>query len=234
MTVKNIFQEIKDDSNHDEFVKFSRGEFKNRYLINSKKQANKYAIKTSYEFANFLVKSCLKHVDDSVKITGLIATTLDLKDVIDFDISKISQFQGVKKYIINTTAKRDSIISLIDKYPRAFFAISFKGNDFDLKIKNKSPQSGKPKGGEDEPKVDFCTLKTDDKKILDEFFFDTGVDFKEIKINHTILVKNIIYPKDINGLKPAEIREQSKREGIITRNINIDGKIIKKDIHFIC
>jgi hypothetical protein len=64
------------------------------------------------------------------------------------------------------------------------------------------------------------------------FLFDSE-DFKEIKINHTIIVNEIIYPENIKELKPAEIREQSKRKGIIKRIINKDGSKEIKEAEFV-
>ncbi len=233
MIIEKIFNGNFDSEIHNDFIKFSRGEFKDRYLIDAKKQANKWAVKTSCEFSNFLVRSCISKCKNSVNVSGIIATTLDLKKDIKFEVSKISQFQGVKKYIISTNVNSIDLIDLMDKYPRAFFALSFKNNDFELKIKAKPPKSGKSGKDEEEIKADFCTLKTNDDKILNDFFFDTGINFKEAKINHTVKIENIIYPKNIDGMKPAEIRENSKRQGVLVRNICIDGNITKKEAKFI-
>jgi hypothetical protein len=223
MIIRKIFEGDFDSEVHSDFVKFSRGEFKNKYLIDAKKQASKWTIKAGSEFANFLVKSCLNYSENSIKATGIIATTSDLKGDISFDISKVSQFQGVKKYVINCEIKTKELIELMNKFPRAFYALSFSGTDFDLKIKAKAPKSGKHGKEDEEIKADFCTIKTNDKKILDEFFFDCGLDWKEIKISHTIKINNIVYPKDMDKMSPIQVRENSKREGVLVRYITIDG-----------
>ena len=64
--------------------------------------------------------------------------------------------------------------------------------------------------------------KTTDKNFVDELFFGVR-DFNEVSISHQINVKEIIYPEDMDSLKPLEIREQSKRGGILIRNIRVDG-----------
>ncbi|MDD2444571.1 MAG: hypothetical protein PHX15_00610 [Candidatus Nanoarchaeia archaeon] len=234
MIIQNIFEGDFNDEVHNDFIKFSRGEFKDRYLIEAKKQTNKWSIKTSFEFTNSFVKSCLEKEKNTFKVTGIISTTLDIKDDIPFEISKVSQFQGVKKYIINTEVKSEEILNLIKKYPRVFFALSFKGKDFELKVKAKPPKSGSSnKKDDEETKADFCTLKTDDKDLLNQIFFDVGLNWKEAKINHTIKVENIIYPNDMDKLKPAQVRELSKREGILIRNITLDDKKQVKEAKFI-
>ena len=180
-----------------------------------------------------MVKSCLLHSKESIKASGIISTTLELRGDITFDISKVSQFQGVKKYIINSEIKTKELLTLMEKYPKAFYALSFKEDKFDLKIKAKSPKSGKSDKDSEEVKANFCTLKTTNKEILDKIFFDIGLDFKEVKVNHTLKIEKIVYPKGYEKMSPAEIRENSKREGILIRNITIDGKKESKEAKFI-
>jgi hypothetical protein len=233
MITKKIFEGIFDEEVHSDFMKFSRGEFKDKYLINAKKQSNKWAIKTGHEFANNFVKSGLTKCEGKIKVTGIIATTLDIKEEMNFNIEKISNFQGVKKYIINTEIEPSNIINLIDKYPRVFFALSFSNSDMDIKIKAKPPKSSKPGKGDEDVKADFCTIKTSKKEVIEELFFDVGLDWKEISINHIIKINDIIYPEDMEKLKPAEVREKAKRKGILIRKIIIDGKEQTKQAEFI-
>ena len=203
-------------------------------MIEAKKQANRWSIKTSFEFTNSFVKSCMEKEKSIFKVTGIISTTLDIKNEIPFEISKVSQFQGVKKYTINTDVKSEDVLILMKKYPRVFFALSFKGKDFELKIKAKPPKSSSSNKKDDEEiKADFCTLKTDDKNLLNQIFFDVGLNWKGAKINHTIKVENIIYPDNIDKLNPAQVRELSKREGILIRNISLDDKKQTKEVKFI-
>ena len=59
------------------------------------------------------------------------------------------------------------------------------------------------------------------------------LDWQEISINHTIEITDIVYPDDVENLKPVEIREQSKRKGIITRKIIADGKETINEAKFV-
>ncbi len=220
--MKKIFDSVFDEEVHSDFLKFGRGEYKNKYLIDGKKQAKKWAIKTGAEYANFLVRKCLEKIDGSVDIKGVIISTSDLRDEINFEIKKVSNFQGVRKHVIESNVESSQILDLMEKYPRVFFALSFSGDNFVLKIKPKGPKSEK-KGKDDEgPVVDFCSLKTENQEIIDELFFGVG-DFKEVFVSHTINVTDIVYPANVESLKPAEIREIAKRKGIVIRNVNADG-----------
>src|SRR3989344_2525454 len=181
--IAKIFSGEFDSEVHSDFVKFSRGVFENRYLLEGKKQKDKWGVKTSSEFANFLVRRCLEKFGGRFDFKGAIIYT---------------------------------------KYLKAFYALSFSGNGFELKIKAKPPKSGKPgKKGEDEPKADFCSLKTSDLEIIKDLFFDFS-SFKEIRIKHTLEIRDIEIPK--NYKTPEEMRELAKRKGVVKRFIDVDGQ----------
>ena len=98
--VKKVFENNIDDSVHLQFKKFSKGEFRDRALIRAKQSKEKYTINTSAEFANELVNEMAKKLGSSkTNITGVIVSTLDLKDKIEY--TDIKQFQGVKRYFID-------------------------------------------------------------------------------------------------------------------------------------
>lgn len=227
--LKRIFSGKSDEEVHGEFIKFSRGVFDNRYLIEAKKQKDKWNIKTGYEFANFLVRKCLEKINGEIDISGIIVFTGSLEDS-KVPIERVKQFMGIKQYIINAKVNASDVLNLMNKYPKAFFALSLKFGDGELKIKAKAPKSAKPSNKEDkEVKADFCSLKTNDQGIIDDLFFDFH-DFNEIKIKHSLNIQEVIIPKGIDD--PVKMREMSKRKGKIIREINVDGRVEKKEVEF--
>jgi len=233
MIIKKIFNNVFDDEVHSDFLKFGKGEFQDKYLIEAKKQKDKWTIKTGSEFANHFVKMLLKDVSGTIPIRGVIVTTLKLENEIGFPIKKVGNFQGVRKIEIDTEVSPKEILGLIEKYPKIFFALSFSANGNELKIKPKSPKSAKPSGnGDKEVKAEFCSLKTSDSFFVKEIFFDFP-DFKEISIRHIIKVNEVIYPANVTSLKPEEIRLQSKRKGVVVRNILIDGRNEVREAGFV-
>ena len=230
--MKKIFDGVFDDEVHANFLKFGRGEYKNKYLLEGKRQAKKWAIKAGAEYANLLVRKCLEKMGDSAEVKGVIVSTRDLRDEISFDIEKVKNFQGVRKHVINGEVNPAQIFELMDKYPKAFFALTFKGEGFVLKIKPKAPASGK-KGKDDEgPVADFCSLKTEDRGIIDYLFFGIG-DFSEVKVRHQINVTDIVYPANMEELKPTEVRELAKRKGVVIRTATVDGKEQVSEANFV-
>ena len=226
--IKKIFDNQIDNSIHLQFQKFSKGEFRNRALIEAKKSKSGYKIKTSAEFANELVKTMAKKLGErKTQVIGAIISTSDLKNEIKF--KEIKQFQGVKKYVMDSEMSGKEIIELLEKFPKTFFALSFSVGDDVLKIKAKSPKSGKPGKEKEEIKVDFCSLKTSDSEIGKSFVFEKP-DFNNALIKHIFLIEKIEIPGELKNSKDfAMIREKSKRIGKIIRIANIDGKEEKSE-----
>lgn len=229
MTIKKIFNKVFDEGVHSDFLKFGKGEFKDKYLVDGKKQADKWVIKTGPEFANHLVKMGVEKTSGKIKVTGVIVSTMQM----DISISNgLKQFMGIKQYKIDSEIEASKILEIMGKYPRAFFALSFSLPDYELKIKAKAPKSAKPSTSEKEPKAEFCSLKTNDFNVVKELFFDYPNFNKEIAVKHIVKIDQIVYPKDFAKMKPEDVREQSKRKGIIIREIVADGKPVKSEASF--
>ena len=233
MVMKKIFDGVFDAEVHANFLKFGRGEYKGKYLLEGKRQAKNWAIKAGAEYANLLTRKCLEKVGGAVEVKGVIVSTLDLREEIGFEIFKVSNFQGVRKHVVDTEVEPEQIFELMEKYPKAFFALTFNGEGFVLKIKPKAPTSGKPgKEKEAGPVADFCSLKTGDRGIIDYLFFGVG-DFNEVKVKHQINVRDIIYPANMEELKPTEVRELAKRKGVVIRSVNADGIVKTSEAEFV-
>lgn len=232
--MESLFQKIalgkRDEDVHREFVKFSKGTFERRFLIGGKKKKHEWIVKTGPEFANYLIRACLENSTMPLEMQGVIVSTFDMRKDISFPIEHVKQFMGIKQLVLNTRIEPKVLLSLMEKYPKAFYALSFSTSDMDLKIKPKIPKSAKPAASkEKEQSANFCTLKTSDAKIIHALFFDFP-EFNEIKISHTIQITEITLPKDEQD--PVKIRENAKRKGVIIRNIILDGKVIKREIPF--
>ncbi len=221
-----------DEEVHLQFQKFSRGEFRNRALISVKKTGKKCTINTSAEFANELVREVAKKLgSEKAKITGAVVSTSDLKGELEF--REIKQFQGVKRYLIDQEMSGNEILGLLDKFPKAFFALSFSTGETVLKIKPKAPKSGKPGSkGDAPPKADFCKVVTTDPSIGNEFIFENG-NFKKAEVRHTFFIDEIVIPPELKNEKDyAKVREGAIRKGRIVREADIDGKKMKEERNF--
>jgi hypothetical protein len=232
--IKKIFSGNVDESVHSQFQKFSKGTFVNRALIEARKSGKKYTIKTSSEFANELVRMMAERLGgEKTLIKGAIVSTSDLKE--ELQPKEIKQFQGVKRYLIEKEMSGEEILGLMERLPKAFFALTFSHPETgeSLKIKPKAPKSGKGGKKNEKPKADFCTLKTSDENILRDFVFETN-DFKKIEIIHTYVIDEVIIPEDLKNEEDfSKVREGALRKGKILREAEIEGRIIKTEKDFV-
>tara|TARA_Y100000310_G_C20521574_1_gene733957 strand:- start:238 stop:939 length:702 start_codon:yes stop_codon:yes gene_type:complete len=227
--IKKIFDGEIDGDVHLQFQKFSKGEFKDRAVIKASQSKGKFTILTTSEFANELVKIVAEKLGDmKTNVSGAIVSTLDMTNEIEFKEKK--QFQGVKRYILDTEMFGKDILELIKKFPKAFFGLSFnvEKDGTILKIKPKSPKSGKPGKSGEKPKADFCRLVTYDEILGKSFVFEDS-NFKKAEISHDFIIEKIIFPEGEKDY--SKIRENAKRQGKIVRKAEIDGeeKITEKE-----
>ena len=232
MFIKKIFEDKVDNLVHLQFQKFSKGSFKNKAIVKASNSKGNYKIATSYEYANDLVRMVAEKLGtNKTKITGGGITTFDLTGKLNFKDKK--QFMGVKQYVLDNEMTGKEILDLLNKFPFAFMALSFKIDGTELKIKPKAPKSAKPSTkGDARPNPDFCKLNTTDKNLVKNILFDINLDeFKKAEISHEFLIKDLILPK---GEKDSsKIRELTQRKGVIFRKTNVDEKETIKEKNFV-
>lgn len=228
--IKKIFDGNIDELVHLQFERFGRGEYRDKAVIIARNVKGVYNIATTPEFANEFVRGMAEKLGSGkTKVTGIVVSTRDLTGELDFKDKK--QFMGVKQYIMDGEMSGQEIISLMDKFPRCFFGLSFSVNGSELKIKPKAPKSAKPSTkSEEKPKADFCKLKTQDSGLAHGVLFDTK-EFKRAEVKHLFVIKDIILPKGVSD--PRELREMAKRKGKIVREITVDGVTVKEEKEFL-
>jgi hypothetical protein len=77
MIIKKIF-EARWMEVHADFLKFGRGDYKNKYLIEAKKQKDKFVIKTD-QICELPCKKGLEKAQGKLMISGVIVSTLDIE-----------------------------------------------------------------------------------------------------------------------------------------------------------
>ncbi len=215
-----------DELAHLHFEKFSRGVFKDRAIVQCKSSAKGYSIATTYEYANEFVRYFAEKLGDGkTNVEGVIVSTNKLPASIKYN--KVSQFMGVKKYVIGGEMSGRQIVQICDATPRAFLGLSFAFDGNELKIKQKAPKSAKPSNSDGTgPKVDFCKIKTKDSEIVKDLFFDID-GFKQAEAKHIFLIEDIEIPS--NESDPIKMRERAIRKGKLVREIVADGMSKKNE-----
>ena len=240
--IKKIFkQEAEEDRLvHQQFQKFSKGEFPDRAMVRIKNSNGKFTISTTAEYGKDLVMNLAEKLgEDKTQVTGALVSALKLDDA-GFEYIEKKSAIGVNKYLIDSEMSGTEILELCEKANKAFFGLSFSVGDDELKIKSKSPKSGKgasskKKEGE-KAKIDFCKLKTKDANLVKTLLLDDETNFKKIEIKHMFKVEDIVISDELKkgaGNDFAKIREDAQRKGKIIRNIDIDGQTLTKESEFL-
>lgn len=225
--IKKMWQNEVDETVHTPFIRFSRGRFENRFVINISKNG-KCKLSSSFELVNTLV-TFISSLASLVRVTGIILTRENPDELfkqtgIDATFRKKSK---VFEANIDAELTREQIEKIAEK--AYFMLVDCSAEGIELKTKKKLPRP--PKSGAEKSNDKFCVLEADIKywpQMREEFAFDLQ-DFKKAHISHIIEINDITLPK---GEKDFEkIRLNAKRKGRIIRQITADGKekISEKD-----
>ncbi len=225
MFIKKIFQGKSDETVHRQFVRFSKGQFDRRAVINVRRNSA-IKITTSFELANDLV-IFISSLAKWFKVQGIL-----------FNKEEIPNLKGKKKkgLFVYDIAKEISGEELKNLASKSYHALLDCVSDMgiDLKIKKRLPKPGKKSKAKADEK--FCQLNLDIKywpQVQNEFLFDLPPETKKAHIEHSYIIKEIRIPKELEKEKDFEkIRLGAKRVGKIIRKAVVDKKEIIKEKEF--
>ncbi len=230
--IRKIAEGKTDEWTKRQFVRYGKGAYEQKALLQITKGKSGNSISSSFEFAPDFAYSLAETIKGKVHVTGGIITTQKLTDedaCVPF--SGMKQFAGVKTYLIDTELTKEQIQSLFEKYFSAQILLSFKTEMGELKTKVKNPKSSKQSAaGENAelPKVDFCSFKTKDMSIVDDYAFDMPKDFTKAFVMHTFDIEDLTIPKEYEK-DFALARLYAIRKGKLIREIHVGEKKIVKE-----
>ena len=227
--IKKIFDGKIDERVHQQFVRFGKGEYSGRAALKCSKTA-KIKLGGSFEYANDFVEFVAE--SGGGKVSGIVLTKNDISDIMSQNnVKGNSETKKGGMFYENNIEEQElneSIIKIL--VDNSYFALlDIDGQGFSLKTKKKLPKPGK--SGESKIDDKFCVLEQELKywpRVKQVFFWDT-LDFKKARVIHTYSIAELLLPQ---GEKDFEkIRVLTKRKGIITRKIEVDGQAreIKKE-----
>ena len=226
--IRRIWQDKADNSAHSQFIRFSKGIYQNRAAISISRN-EKCKLTGSYELANDLVNFVFS-LKNSFKVNGILLTRESPANLLkELGIkSEIKKKARLYESLIDSELNSEQVKKISEIAYYMLFECS--SDNITLKMKKKLPRSVK----EGKEKVDdkFCILEAGSgffEKIKEEFAFGLG-DFKKVKIRHHFEIKDIILPKDEKDFEMMRLK--AKRKGKLTREIEINGEIIKQEKQF--
>ncbi len=215
--IKKIFLGKEDESVHKQFVRFGKGIYGRRALLNLWKTKN-IKVKSSFEYANDFV----------LFVAGLGEVSFSGNVWSKEQLPELSGKKKESKWIYEVSNFPSKKIKEIASNVYSFL-LNGDGNGIKLRIKNKLPKPGKSEGKIDDK---FCQMELDEKyfnAVKEDFLWDLP-ECKKASVEHTFIIKDIITPKGETDY--AKIREMAKRKGKIVRITNVDGKEMKTEKDF--
>ena len=216
--IKKIFFNDVDEDVHRQFIRFGKGEYNRRALLNLWKTKS-VKIKGSFEWTNDFTTFVADLGD--VKFNGSIWSKNEISE-----LGAGKKKEGKWIYEVKDIGSDD-----VRKYENEVycFLLNGDGEGIKLRIKAKLPKPGK---GEDKIDDKFCQMELDEKfyeKAKEEFFWDFP-NAKKISVEHRFIINEIVMPQGEKDF--AKIREMAKRKGKIVRTGDVDGQKVVKEINF--
>jgi len=227
--IKKIW-EGKGEEAHYQFVRFSKGRFEGRAVLNLWR-TGKIKLRGSFEWANDFVVMASELIDKA-RISGIVLSKENLSDMMsqnNIQGNSESKKKGLfyKNNIEGQELTNEQIKKLVENSYTCLLDI--EGTDIVLKTKKKLPKPGKSEGKVDDK---FCHLELDLKYwpvIKEAFKFP---ECKKCKVSHIFEIEQIILP-ETDEKDFAKIRELAKRRGKIIRKINVDSRESEEEVEFV-
>ena len=220
--MNRLFIGKSDEHVHRQFVRFGKGLYDYRALINfARGKQNK--VSGSFEYTNDFVLF-LATILPTVQLSGVILS----KDPIT-GFGPSAKKSGIYQTEINKEVTSQQIRDILGKCYNILVDVSAPG--VELKSKRKLPKPGK--SGEGKVDNKFCVLVIDEKyvpKAMEFFFTYVSPNTKRVKTRYAIKVEDIIAPESEKDFE--KVRLMAKRKGTITRISEVDKKEEKKEIEF--
>ncbi|MHA1363550.1 MAG: hypothetical protein ACTSP1_13615 [Candidatus Freyarchaeota archaeon] len=231
-----------DDAVHRRFIKFSTGEFEGPTIkVNVKKSVIDF--RASFDYQDFVLEFIINRVPD-VECTakGNIFSSQDISEELKrFGIKKVKKSRLVYKAAVRNTLSSKQLRELyasIGGHSTFLLSVQPASDSWKISMKANFP---KPMAEPKDP-TSFCkgTIERSEEnlqalieELAPDFMDEVSLPFKSLKLTNVYHIEEIIFPENKEKLTPKEIRAQSKRKGVLSRTLEIDGQELKKEIEFI-
>ncbi len=231
--IKKIANNKVDELCHRQFIRFGKGKYENRALLNVTISAGKIKVHGSFETLNDIIAflSSLTELNVSGKI--LFKKNDDVSILQRIGLTTANQKTSTV-IEVETQGKLEKNKGIELQHGCYFMLLDVDSPGILLKCKKKLP---KPSAKSTKTTNDkFFSLELTNAKaikaFLQEFLFDVDTaNKKKINITHNYIINDIILPKTASNAE--EMRQKAKRKGVIERVVKADGTTTIKKINFI-
>ena len=219
--IKKIFQNKDDERVHSQFVRFSRGIFENRAVMNISRNG-KIKISGTFELSSDLARF-MAFLGKKINVSGILMSREEIAGLSG------SMKKGVFVYEINEAVSFERLEEISKK--AYCLLLDCDGEGITLKTKKTVPKPS-PKGL-DKVNDRFCVAQIDIKfwsLVKSEFLFDLP-EGKKYRIINKYEITEIIVPE--NEKDSEKLRLLAKRKGKVVRKSIVDGNETVQEKNFI-
>jgi hypothetical protein len=219
--MNKVFSGEEDDGVHVQFVRFGKGIFQDRGMINLMR-TSQIKVSASFEYVGdflFLISEILPEVN----VSGIVLSKEQVPS-----LSGGKKKAGMFEYELNKKINSKEIKELLRTCYSVLLDVS--NDNIKFKCKKKLPKPGKGEGKVDDK---FCQMQASPElwSKLKAYFFSYAPDsVKKVKTKYIVNVEDIILPKDEKDFE--RIRIMAKRKGKIKRISEIDKQERIDEIEF--
>ena len=98
--IRKIFEGKTDDLVHKQFVRYGKGSYENKALLDITVSKTNYKIKTSFEYSGEFAVLLAEELTGSTRVTGGIISTKNLSAELGSLVVSMKQFAGIKTFNI--------------------------------------------------------------------------------------------------------------------------------------
>jgi len=214
-------------SAHKYFVRFGKGQYNERGALRIDNKKEKVLVKGSYENVPSILVWLSQQL--TLNVSGKIMSKSNIEEAIEKNGLKIigkKEKSRIIEYEVEGNCKN------LDKLEELayFLLLDARANGIELKCKKSLPRPS----AKSSLKIDdkFFSLQLN-KDLFDsfkrEFLFDVP-ESKKIEVMHSIIIDNIIIPKEFEKTGDFEkMRLEARKKGKIIRRIKTDSEEIIKE-----
>lgn len=219
--IKKIFEKKTDETVHQKLVRYGKGEYETAFMQITKGKNLK--IKTSFEFTNDFFGIIAENIKSKAEVKGNISIGRDFENEMKIEVANYKKTKQMHMAEIETELKPEEMKEIYEKFKDGIILLNVKSENYNLSTGKKLPKPG------GKVKEDFCKA-TLPLEFLEEFIWEEK-NFKNAIIKHVFKVNDLIVPKEYEN-DYAQARVMAKRKGKLKRIIELDGRVVEKEVEF--
>jgi hypothetical protein len=237
--VTKLLRGMSDEAVHRVFVRYGRGDYEGPAVEISLSGAGKVGVKSTYEYQDLVAACFLKLVPvETVKMQGSILSFEPLDDAVKKLGIAASPFVKKRAMLlfeskISGDYTRAQAASLYDQVGETTYILCALGGAAGWSHKTKEQLPSPKKDASLEERLRFSSTQAPGgaaflRELLSfltpDFQDSVPTTFSVLRLVNTYLIEELVFPPDCEKLSSPELRQQSKRKGLLHRQLVVDGK----------